>query len=89
VRTGARSYWLEITTGDLNGERVEGPGFASVPAALNYLRNLCAQIDSRELRRACWADILYFQIVLPKGVRSGGAQRPRARRAPSEADGAT
>jgi hypothetical protein len=43
---------------------VEGPDFASVPAALNYLRNLCAQIDARELRRACWADILYFQIVL-------------------------
>ena len=80
MRTGARSYWLEITTGDLNGERVEGPDFASVPAALNYLRNLCAQSDSRELSEPAG---------LTLGVRSGGAQRPRARRAPSEADGAT
>ncbi len=64
MRTGARRYWLEIPTGDLNGERVEGPDFGNVRAARNYLRNLCAQIDARELRRASWADTLYFQIVL-------------------------
>jgi len=41
VQAGARRCWLEITTGDLNGERVEGPDLPGVRAALRYLRNLC------------------------------------------------
>jgi hypothetical protein len=59
----ARTYWLEVTSGDLHGPRVEGPDFESVDAALDYLRRLCEQIDPRKLRQLLWADIAVFQVV--------------------------